>query len=135
MLQLSSLSATRNVERLRAGAGRRPLALGLALLIEGLLLLALLSISAEKQPGKKEERLTVLDFKADEAAEKEPEPSKPEPTKEVEERPAHPGVAGGGAGEDDHADEGDEHPQGVAAEVGSEQPLHPCPWVAWTAAS
>lgn len=87
MPQLSPLSATRLVERLRTGAGRRPLALGLALLIDGLLLLALLSISAEKQPGKKEERLTVVAFKADEASEKAHEPTKPEPEKAVEERP------------------------------------------------
>jgi hypothetical protein len=82
LLQLNSLSATAVAERFRAGAGRRPLAMGLAVLVEGLLLLMLLSIHAEKEAAKKEERLTVV--AVPEAA---PEPAKPQPEKRAEKRP------------------------------------------------
>jgi protein TonB len=80
--QLSPSSATRLFERLRAGAGRRPLALGLALLIEGLLLLVLLSFGAQKQPDKTEERLTIFDV-----AEKAREPNRAEPKRRAEKQP------------------------------------------------
>ena len=84
MLQLSPVPATSFVER-PAGAGRRALALGLALLIEGLLLLLLLSIRSEKPPGTKEGRLTVVNFKEapaptperEQRAEKRPAPQRP----------------------------------------------------------
>ena len=86
LLQLSPVPATRFVERLRTGAGRRPLAMGLTLAIEALLLLMLLSIGAQKLPGTKEKRLTVVDVKATEAPKEAPKP-KPERVQRAQERP------------------------------------------------
>ena len=87
MLQPSPVPATPLLERLRTGAGRRTLGIGLALLIEGLLLLALLSLGVVEQPGKKEERITAVNLEASEAPEKAPEASRPEPEQRAEERP------------------------------------------------
>lgn len=87
LLQLSHVPATGFLDRLRNGAGRRPLALGLALAIEGILLLLLLSFGWDKPPGKEEESLTVVNVRANEAPEKAPEPVKPEPEQRVAERP------------------------------------------------
>jgi protein TonB len=75
-------------ERLRTGAGRRTLGISLALLIEALLLLALLSLGSVEQPGDKEERITAVNIKAEEVAEEAPEPSEPEREQRAEERPA-----------------------------------------------
>jgi protein TonB len=87
LLQPSPVPATPFVERLRTEAGRRTLGIGLALLIEGLLLLVLLSLSSEKHAGDKEESITVVNLKADEVSEEAPEPSSPEREQRAEERP------------------------------------------------
>ena len=87
LLQLSPLPATSSVERFRTGAGRRTLGISLALLIEGLLLLLLLSLSAEKQPGDKEQTITVVTFEADAVMDKASETSGPEREQRAEERP------------------------------------------------
>ena len=52
---LNPVPANPYVEKLNIGAGRRALAIGLAILFEGLLLLVLLSFGSEKQPEKVEE--------------------------------------------------------------------------------
>ena len=88
MLHPSLIPAHPFAQRLRTEAGRRTLAISLALLIEGLLLLLLLSLTAEKQPGKKEQAIKVLDFKAEEVSEDAAERSSPEPEPRAEERPA-----------------------------------------------
>jgi protein TonB len=83
------------VERLRTGAGRRTLALTLAVLIEALLLLMLYSLNTEERPGDKEGR-TIVTFQADEVAEPEPEPKpdrreqRPAPRRPVPEQPQPP---------------------------------------------
>ena len=83
MLQASSVSTQSLFDRLRAGAGRRTLAIGLALLIEVLLLLLLLSLGADKQPGKGKDGLTVVDLRASEALEQAEAPSE----SQAEDRP------------------------------------------------
>ncbi|QPQ54640.1 hypothetical protein IC614_09930 [Allosphingosinicella flava] len=74
------------LERLRLGAGRRTLAIGLALLVEALLLLLLLSLGADKQPGREKESMTVIDLGASEAL-KASEPSSPERVQQADKRP------------------------------------------------
>lgn len=69
-------------------AARRAVSIGLALLIEGLLLLLLLSLGARTQPGEEEEALTVVNLKAAEVPEEVPEPRSTEPAEPVEERSA-----------------------------------------------
>ena len=91
MLQLSPVPAASFLDRLRAGAGRRTLAIGLALLIEAILFLLLLSLSAEQQPGTKDGSITVVDVSDDTTPAKAPEQSSPEPEQAAAERPApHP---------------------------------------------
>jgi periplasmic protein TonB len=60
----------------------------LALLVEAVLLLALLSFGAEKRPGKKEGAITVVNLEANVISEQEPEPRSPEPERKPEEQPA-----------------------------------------------
>lgn len=86
MLQPSPVPETSLVERLRAGAGRRTLGIGLALLIEALLLLALLTLGTGEQPGEKERSITVVTMRPSEASEEAAEESSPEP----EQPPAEP---------------------------------------------
>jgi len=64
--------------------GRRALGLGLALLIEALLVLLLLTLDREEPLGVKEERPTVVTFIAPEEA---PEARRSEPEQRAEERP------------------------------------------------
>ena len=87
MLQPSPVPATPFVERLRSGAGRRAAGIALALLIEGLLLLALLSLGFIEQPGRKDERITAIDLADSEVPEKAPEPAAPEAEQRAEENP------------------------------------------------
>lgn len=76
------------MERLRTGAGRRTLGLGFALLIEGLLLLALLSLGPGEQPGTKEPGITVLNLEAAEISQEAPDPEREQRAeKQAEERP------------------------------------------------
>ncbi len=57
------------------------------MLIEALLLLLLLSLSAEKQPGKREKGINLIDLAASEVPEQAPEPASPE---RPDERPEPP---------------------------------------------
>ena len=75
------------IERLRSGAGRRTLAISLALLVELLLLLLLLTLSSERQRGKRDEGIKVVDLEAREISEEKPEDSSPEPEARAEEQP------------------------------------------------
>jgi protein TonB len=86
LFQPNPVPAPPVAERLRIGAGRRTLAIGLALLIEGLLLLLLLTLSADKQPGREEQGIKVVNLQAEEVAEEAPEPSS-EPEQPAQEQP------------------------------------------------
>ncbi len=86
MLQLSPVPATPYVEPLSIGAGRRALAISLAVLIPGLLLL-LLSFGWQMQPDYREPRVNVVSLEATGISEEAPEPAERE---RVEERPASP---------------------------------------------
>jgi protein TonB len=74
------------VERVRIGAGRRTLSLGLAVLIEALILLLLLTLGREKLPGVEDERPTVVSLVASEIPEEAPA-RRPEPEQRAQERP------------------------------------------------
>ena len=87
MLQPSPVPATPFAERFRTVAGRRTLGISLALLVEGLLLLLLLSLGSAERPGEKDRAITVVNLRADEASEEAPEPSSPEPEQRAEEPP------------------------------------------------
>ena len=87
MFQPRPVPATAFVEWVRTEAGRRALGLGLALLIEALVLLLLLTLVRESYPGVKDERPTVVTFIAPEVAEEAPEARRPEPQRRAEERP------------------------------------------------
>ena len=68
-------------------AGRRTLGIILALLIEALLLLLLLSLGVGELPGKKEGTIKVVNLSASEDPEDAPEPAGPEAEQQAEERP------------------------------------------------
>ena len=87
MLQPSPVPATPFVERFRSGAGRRTLGISFALLVEALLLLLLLTLSTEKQPGEEEGAITVVPLRAVEVSERAPESSSSEREPRAEERP------------------------------------------------
>jgi periplasmic protein TonB len=88
LFQPRPVPATPFVERLRTGAGRRTLGLGLTLLIEALLLLLLLTLGREEQPGVEDERPTVLRLIAPDISQEAPEARRSEPERRAEERPA-----------------------------------------------
>jgi protein TonB len=73
------------IERLRSDAGRRALAFGLVLLVEGILLLLLLSLGTQRYAGEKIDGITVIDVRAEEVAEEAAEPA-PEPERRAEEQ-------------------------------------------------
>jgi protein TonB len=75
------------VDRFRAGARRRALGIFLALLVEGLLLLALLTLGPGKQAGEEESRIIVVNFKGDRPAETAPEADSADPEPRAQERP------------------------------------------------
>ena len=87
MLQPNTAPATPFLQRLRSEAGGRTLGIGLAILVEGLLLLLLLSLGVGERPDVKEKRITVLSLDAEDAPQTEAEPS-PEREQQAEERPA-----------------------------------------------
>ena len=89
LLQLSPVPATPYVEQLSIGAGRRALAISLAVLIPALLLLLLLSFGFETEPDHKEARVSVVSLEATEIAAEAPEPSSPE-QKKTEHQPTPP---------------------------------------------
>jgi protein TonB len=65
-------------------AGRRTLGLGLALLIEALVLLLLLTLGREKLPGVKDERPTVVTLIAPEISEEAPQARRSKPEQRAE---------------------------------------------------
>ena len=88
MFQPRPVPATPFVERVRTGAGRRTLGLGLTLLIEALMLLLLLTLGPASGPGSRTSAPPWSRFTAEEVSEEAPEP-----------QPAA-GTAGGGAARD-----------------------------------
>jgi protein TonB len=89
LLQPTPLASSPLAERLRIGAGRRALAIGLMLLIEGLLLLMLLSFGVGKQPGSEKKAPIVLDFAPEARPEASPDESRT-PDEQAEEQPSPP---------------------------------------------
>ncbi|KQZ69446.1 hypothetical protein ASE06_01085 [Sphingopyxis sp. Root214] len=89
MLQLSPVPATPYVEQLSIGAGRRTLAISLAVLIPALLLLLLLSFGFETEPDYREARVSVVSLEASQISEETPEPSSAE-REQTEEPPVPP---------------------------------------------
>lgn len=81
MLQLNPVPATPYVEQLSIGAGRRTLAISLAVLITAILLFMLLSFGPEKPPAIKEEHVSMVSLSAAEMSDETSEP-KQEPAKE-----------------------------------------------------
>lgn len=87
MLPLSPVPPTPYFEQLNIGIGRRTLAIGLALLIEALLLIMLFSFEPEKPPEKRAQRVSVVRFETAAIAEEVPEPSRSE-RQQIEQQPA-----------------------------------------------
>ena len=85
MFQPRPVPATPFVERVRNGAGRRALGLGLAFLIEVLLALLLLTLGREEPPGVEDERPTVVSLIVPESPEEAPETRRSEPERRAEE--------------------------------------------------
>lgn len=75
------------VERVRTGAGRRALGVGLTLLVEALLLLLLLTLGPGKPPGVEDAHSTLVTFDVDEASEEPSEARRPDPAQRSEQRP------------------------------------------------
>lgn len=78
LLQLSPVPATPYVAQLNIGAGRRTLAISLAVLIPALLLLMLLSFGAEKEPDQRQESVSMVSIQAPKMAEEAAEPERAE---------------------------------------------------------
>lgn len=89
MLPLSPVPAPPYVDQLSIGAGRRALAISLAVLIPAILLLLLLTFGAEDQPDYREARVSVVSLEATEISEDTPEPSSAE-RERAEEKPVPP---------------------------------------------
>jgi protein TonB len=77
LFQPRPVPATPFVERLRGGAGRRALGLGLAVLIEALLVLLLLTLVSGIN-GREKERPSEVSLTVQEVSENAPEPNRPE---------------------------------------------------------
>ena len=88
MLQPSLVPATPFVERLRTGAGRRTIGIALVLLVEGLMLLLLLSLGSREWSRVEEPESTVMTLEAIEASEEAPAPAEADREQAEEERPA-----------------------------------------------
>ena len=87
MLPLRPVPATPYVAELRIGAGRRALALGLALLIPALLLVMLMTFGVEKPPRFKDEYVSVVSIDAAPAADASAEPERRESRQAESEQP------------------------------------------------
>jgi len=86
-LQLIPVPATPHAEPLGIGAGRRTLAIGLALLITGGLLFMLLTFGLGEPADNREERVTVVTLEAAGNSQESPEPDSLE-RERAEEKPA-----------------------------------------------
>lgn len=89
LLPLNPVPAPLPVEALNIGAGRRALAIGLAVLIPAILLLMLLSFGVEAPSEDSQTRITVVNLEASEIADEAPAPGSPEPQR-TENQPAPP---------------------------------------------
>jgi len=86
LFQSKIVSATPFAERLRTGAGRRTLGLGLTLAIEALLLLVLLTLNV-RQPEIEEERPAMTTISVREVPQDSPEPPRSEPEPQAAAQP------------------------------------------------
>jgi protein TonB len=86
LFQPRPVPATPFVERVRTLAGRRALGLGVALLIEALILALLLTLGREALPGAKDDRPTLVTFIAPEISEKAAEAPRPQPERRAADR-------------------------------------------------
>ncbi len=89
LLQLSPVPATPYVDQLSIGAGRRALAITLAVLIPALLLLMLLSFGPGKPPSVRDEPISVVSLSATEISEETNEPDSAE-QKQADDKPVSP---------------------------------------------
>ncbi len=87
MFEPSTLPAAPFAERLRTEDGRRTFGISLALLIEALLLLLLLSLGPAEQPGKKETSIAVVNLSANDALEEAAEEAPSKREQRAEEQP------------------------------------------------
>lgn len=86
MLQQHSFPATPFAERFRTDAGRRTLGISLAILLEALLLLVLLSLGVEKPRSGEEKAITVVNLEINEVSKEVPERQSPESAEPAEQR-------------------------------------------------
>lgn len=84
LLQPSPVPATPAVAQFGPDARRRTLGIGFALLVEGLLLLLLLTLGTREPPGADERSTTVVNLRAEEAPEAAPEEASSEPEQRAE---------------------------------------------------
>lgn len=84
MLQQNPDPVVPFAERFRTDAGTRALGIGLTLLVEALLLLALLSLGMRKLPGREEETITVVNLETNEVTEEAPQRQSPERAESLE---------------------------------------------------
>ena len=89
LLQLSPVPTTPYVDQLSIGAGRRTLAISLAVLIPAILLLMLLTFGAEEPRPFRAAPVSVVSLSASEISETAPEPSGAE-RKRAEDKPVPP---------------------------------------------
>lgn len=87
VFQSRSVPPSLFLARVRSVAGRRPLGLGLAMAIEALLVLLVLTLAPAVQPEVEKQRPTVVTFIAPEASEDSPEPPRPDSAQRSETHP------------------------------------------------
>lgn len=85
MFQFRNADETPLIERLRSDAGRRATGIGVALLLEAILILLLFSLGTSMGQNRGKEDLTLVDLKANEPSRERPAPEpSPEPRPQAE---------------------------------------------------
>lgn len=87
MLQPRTIPAPPIAAWLRSGAGRRALGLGLAVLIEAILILLMLTMARVRLPGAEEESRDLVAFDVQEVSQPAPEERPPETAQRAQTRP------------------------------------------------
>ena len=87
MFQSRPVPAIPFADRLRTGAGRRALGLGLAALIEALLVLLLLTVGSARRTEVEKERTRMVSLDVHDVREDSPERRRPAPDRRTETRP------------------------------------------------
>lgn len=93
LLQQHPVPATPFADRFRTVAVRRTVGIGLALLLEALLLLVLFSLGAGRQPGRQEQPITVVNLEAPTVLQEVPEAESRDRVEPAEERSVPQGPA------------------------------------------